>query len=114
MTKTISILVACSLGLLWAIAPAIAQEAEPELQPLAEEVAASFDQTLADIAVLRQDIKEIERRAQETDGLLGQVLAKRRDVLWIEMFQGTIEIAFDKEGISIPFPQRDVHVIEKK
>ena len=25
-----------------------------------------------------------------------------------------VKIAFDKEGISIPFPQRDVHVIEKK
>ena len=26
----------------------------------------------------------------------------------------TVKLRFDKEGISIPFPQRDVHVIEQK
>ena len=93
MTKTISLLAACSLDLILALTPVHAQEGEPELQPLPAEVSASFDKTLADLAVLRQDIKELERRAQGTEGLLGKVLAKRRDVLWIEMFQGTIEIA---------------------
>ena len=93
MTKTISMLAVCSLACLVALTPVRAQEGEPELQPLPAEVSAGFDQTLADLALLQRDIKEIGRRAQDTEGLIGQVLAKRRDVLWIEMFHGTIEIA---------------------
>jgi small conductance mechanosensitive channel len=40
----------------------------------------------------------------------------KTDVYWeaYGALTKAVKIAFDKEGISIPFPQRDVHVIEQK
>lgn len=79
--------------LLWVTAPALAQDSEPELQPLPEEVSAGFDQTLADIAILKDDIDALDERVAQSDGLIAEVLAKRRDKLWTSMFQGTIGLA---------------------
>ncbi len=40
----------------------------------------------------------------------------KTDVYWDTYWDLTkaVKLRFDEEGISIPFPQRDVHVIEQK
>jgi len=86
-------LAACSLGWILALTPAYSQEAEPDLQPLPDEVSARFEQNLAVVEVLKEDIRVLDRRAEGTEGLVAQVLSKRRDKLWTEMFQSTMALA---------------------
>ena len=93
MTKTISMLAVCALASLIALTPVNAQEGEPALQPLTEEVSASFDQLLANIEDFRKDIKELDGRSEGFDGIIAQVLAARRDKLWTSKFQSTMALA---------------------
>lgn len=66
---------------------------QTDLQPLPEEVAAGFDQTLSDIALQDADSQQLQARADASEGLVAQILAIRRDRLWTSMFQNTLALA---------------------
>ena len=72
------------------------QAAEP--QELPAEVAAEFDARLAEVLVARMDAVWVQMFTNSV-GLTRDISAKRDD-------------GFDAEGITIPFPQHDVHVVK--
>ena len=78
-------------------APSNAQEAAPpvNLKPLSQQVAARFDQTLAEIAIQKEDITRIEEQNSDLEGVPVLILGARRDRLWTSMFQKTLALARD-------------------
>jgi small conductance mechanosensitive channel len=82
-----------------AVAPEALAEAAPETLPeaapeaLPEEIAAQFDQQLADIDLQRSDIATLETRAAGREGIMAEILLTRRDRLWTSMFKNTVELA---------------------
>jgi len=97
MKKIIFSLTACVLTVLWWSGPASGQEADgaADLQPLPEQVAAQFDQMFARIEVQKEDIKDLDARSAEHEGLIADVLSTRRDRLWTSMFQNIATLARD-------------------
>jgi small conductance mechanosensitive channel len=74
-----------------ASSPAIAQDAP--LEALPEEVIAEFDQALAEIAENRADVAMLDARTTGSDGIMADVMAARRDLLWTAMVQNTVNLA---------------------
>ena len=74
---------------------AAAQDKVPEadLQPLPQEVSAQLDQMLADIEEQKDDIKHIEKRLDDYEGVPAAILGERRDGLWAAMFHKTLGLA---------------------
>lgn len=66
-----------------------------DLQPLPEQVVARFDQMLAEIEVQKEDIKSLDARSADYEGLIAELLGTRRDILWTSMFQNTATLASD-------------------
>ena len=97
MKKIIFSLTACVLTILWWSGPASAQEADGavDLQPLPEQVAAQFDQKLANIEAQKDDIKDLDARSADHDGFIADLLGTRRDRLWTSMFQNIATLARD-------------------
>ena len=105
------LILAGSLSLaLWAGNSAYAQEqnaqdadaqevAEPEtndqvqLQPLPEKEVVRLDQMQADIVTQKEDLAQLERQISENEGLAAEIFSLRRDRLWTEMFQNTLNLA---------------------
>jgi len=83
--------------MLWASSPAVAQDAvaETDLQPLPEKVLARFDQMFAEIEVQKEDIRTLDTRSADYEGLIAELLGTRRDRIWISMFQNTATLARD-------------------
>ncbi len=79
------------------LSPASAQEADGrlDLQPLPEEIAARFDQALAEIELQKEDIEQIEARIGDLEGLPVKIFAARRDRQWTSMFNKTLDLARD-------------------
>jgi small conductance mechanosensitive channel len=77
--------------------PAGAQETEGPagLEPLPAEVAARFDQALADIELQKNDIERTGERLGDFEGTPADILAARRDREWTTMFQATLDFARD-------------------
>ena len=97
MKKIIFSLTACVLTILWWSGPASAQEADGpvDLQPLPEQVAAQFDQMLAKIEMQKEEIKGLDARLVDHEGLIADLLGTRRDRLWTSMFQNIATLARD-------------------
>jgi len=95
MNKKILFVAACVSVSLVLLNPAFGQETEKpvELRPLSEEVAASFDLALAEIEILKEDIRRIEARFGDLDGLVLEILSARRDRLRTAMYQNTATLA---------------------
>ena len=95
MNKKILFVAACVSVSLVLLNPAFGQEAEKpvELRPLSEEVAARFDLALAEIEILKEDIRRIEARFGDLDGLVLEILSARRDRLRTAMYQNTATLA---------------------
>jgi len=97
MKRIIFSLTACVLTVLWWSGPASAQEADGpvDLQPLPEQVAAQFDQMLAKIEMQKEEIKGLDARLVDHEGLIADLLGTRRDRLWTSMFQNIATLARD-------------------
>ncbi len=97
MTRTIFRLTAYLLVTLCIAAPALSQEeaTRVHLKPLPEKVAARFDQTLAEIAIQKEDIKRIDTQHSDLDGIPAAILGARRDRLSTSMFNKTLALARD-------------------
>jgi small conductance mechanosensitive channel len=74
---------------------AAAQDTAPEadLQSLPQQVSAEFDQILAEIEEEKEDIKRIERRLADFEGVAAEILGTRRDDMWAVTFHKTLELA---------------------
>jgi small conductance mechanosensitive channel len=74
---------------------AAAQDTAPEadLQSLPQQVSAEFDQILAEIEEEKEDIKRIERRLADFEGVSAEILGARRDDMWAVTFHKTLELA---------------------
>jgi hypothetical protein len=91
-----NLLVAGCLSILLSTSgPAAAQDTAPEvdLQPLPQQVSAEFDQTLAEIEEQKEDIKHMERRLADFEGVSAEILGGRRDDMWAAAFNKTLKLA---------------------
>ena len=70
-----------------------AQDDAPALQPLAETVVARFDQMLADIELLKEDVAILDERADEFEDPIRRVLVTRSDKVWTKLFDRTMQFA---------------------
>jgi small conductance mechanosensitive channel len=97
MNRDITRLSAIMFAALFLSGPAIAQESEGRVdpQPLPDQVAARFDQMLADIESQKEDIRDTEVRIGDFEGAPADVLRARRDRVWTLMFGNTLQLARD-------------------
>jgi small conductance mechanosensitive channel len=97
MNRLISSLIAILFAAHFLSGPANAQESEGRVdpQPLPDQVAAGFDQLLADIEDQKEEIRNIEARIGDFEGALADVLTARRDRVWTSMFSNTLRLARD-------------------
>jgi hypothetical protein len=107
--KLALILVALSIAAGTHVEPALAQQEPPAAetpQPLTPELRAELEGLLNEIDQKRQDAARLLARAQT---------AAKTENYWTVYWDITraVKLRFDEEGISIPFPQRDVHLIQK-
>lgn len=65
------------------------------IQSLPEKEVARLGQMQADIVMQKEDLVHLERQISASDGLVAEIFALRRDKLWTEMFQGTLNLAKD-------------------
>ena len=93
--RTNLLVAGCLSFLLSTSGPAAAQDKAPEvdLQPLPEEVAAEFEQNLAEIEEQKEDIEDIERRLADFEGVPAAILGGRRDGMLAATFNKTLELA---------------------
>ncbi len=93
--RTNLLLAGCLSFLLSTSGPAAAQDIAPEvdLQPLPQEVSVEFDQILAEIEEEKEDIKRIEGRLADFEGVSAAILGDRRDNMWAVTFHKTLELA---------------------
>jgi len=66
---------------------------EVQVQPLPENEVARLDQMQADINTQKEDLAQVEGQISESEGLFAQILTLRRDRLWTQMFQSTLNLA---------------------
>jgi small conductance mechanosensitive channel len=71
--------------------PAVAQELP--LEPLPEDIAAAFDETLVEIEEQRADVAVLDARVAQGEGMMAEVMAARRDIHWTAMVKKTVELA---------------------
>jgi len=81
--------------MLWLPGSASAQETNEgsRLQPLPDQIAARFDQALADIEDQKEDIESTEARLGGFEGAPAEILSARRDRVWTSMFSNTLKLA---------------------
>ena len=93
--RTNLLLAGCLSFLLSTSGPAAAQDIAPEvdLQPLPQEVSVEFDQILAEIEEEKEDIKRIEGRLADFEGVSAEIMGGRRDDMWAVTFHKTLELA---------------------
>lgn len=95
MSRIVFSLIACAVTWLCIPGSASAQETDGRVDsgPLPEQVAARFDQAIADIEVDKEDIHRIEERLTDLEGIPADILGARRDRLWTSMFHKTLDLA---------------------
>ena len=71
--------------------PAVAQELP--LEPLPEDIAAAFDETLVEIEEQRAEVAVLDARVAPGEGMMAEVMAARRDIHWTAMVKKTVELA---------------------
>jgi small conductance mechanosensitive channel len=73
------------------------QETSDEVQilPLPEKEVARLDQLLADIAIQKEDLGELEQQIRDSEGVFAELFSLRRDRLWTAMFTNTLNLAKD-------------------
>ena len=75
--------------------PVLAQDKQDELQPLPEQVVASFEQFMAEIDLQKMDIAHLTKRENEFEGVLAEINSARRDRIWISALQNTLRLAVE-------------------
>ena len=97
MIRTLFKVGACLFIALWSLSLANAQDNDSatELQPLNEQVAARFDQRLADIAIQKEDIERLGERAAGLEGIFVQIFTARQDRIRTSLLQSTVNLAKD-------------------
>jgi small conductance mechanosensitive channel len=95
MIRSILNIAGCVLVALCLLGPVNAQVADGQvdLQPLPEQVAAQFDQKLADIAFQKEEVERLGERIEELEGAFVKVLVARQDRIWTSMFRSTVDLA---------------------
>ena len=68
---------------------------EVQIQPLPEKEITRLDQMQADIVTQKEDLAALESQISENDGAIAKIFTLRRDKLWTEMFQSTLNLAKD-------------------
>jgi len=93
--RTNLLVMGCLSFLLSTSSPVAAQDetTEADLQPLPQQVSAEIDQALAEIKEQKEDIKHIERRLDDLEGVPATILGGRRDGMWASTFNKTLELA---------------------
>jgi len=64
-------------------------------QPLPEKEIVRLDQMQENIVIQKEDIVQLEGQIDKAEGLIRDIFVLRRDRLWTEMFQGTLNLAKD-------------------
>jgi small conductance mechanosensitive channel len=64
-------------------------------QPLPEKEIVRLDQMQENIGIQKEDLVQLEGQIDEAEGLARDIFVLRRDRLWTEMFQGTLNLAKD-------------------
>ena len=64
-----------------------------QIQPLPEKEVVRLDQMQADINTQKEDLAQVEGQISESEGLFATILTLRRDRLWTQMFQNTLNLA---------------------
>ena len=64
-----------------------------QIQPLPEKEVARLDQMQADIITQKEDLAQMEGQISEREGIFAAILTLRRDRLWTQMFQSTLNLA---------------------
>jgi len=64
-------------------------------QALSEKEIVRLDQMQESIVIQKEDIAQLEGQINEAEGLIKDIFVLRRDRLWTEMFQGTLNLAKD-------------------
>ncbi len=62
-------------------------------QPLPEKEIVRLDQMQENIVIQKEDIVQLEGQIDKAEGLIRDIFVLRRDRLWTEMFQGTLNLA---------------------
>ena len=70
----------------------VAQETGDAVEPLPEGIAADFDRALAEIKDQREDVATLEQRAARRDGEMAELLTVRRDRIWADTAQRTVDL----------------------
>jgi len=70
----------------------VAQETGDAVEPLPEGIAADFDRALAEIKDQREDVATLEQRAARRDGEMAELLTVRRDRIWLDTAQRTVDL----------------------
>ena len=68
---------------------------EVQIQPLPDKDVVRLDQMLADIVIQKEDLLTLEGQVSDSEGLAVDIFSLRRDRLWTEMFQATLNLAND-------------------
>ena len=66
---------------------------EVQIQPLPEKEVTRLDQMQVDIVTQKEDLAALESQISENDGVVAKIFTLRRDRLWTEMFQSTLNLA---------------------
>ncbi|RLA34099.1 MAG: hypothetical protein DRR11_03790 [Gammaproteobacteria bacterium] len=64
-------------------------------QPLPEKEIVRLDQMQQNIVIQKEDLVQLEGQIDAAEGLIKDIFVLRRDRLWTEMFQGTLNLAKD-------------------
>ena len=68
---------------------------EVPIQPLPDKDVVRLDQLQADIIIQKEDLLTLEGQVSDSDGPVADIFSLRRDRLWTEMFQATLNLAND-------------------
>jgi small conductance mechanosensitive channel len=95
MKRIIFSLIAYVVAMLCLASLAGAQDSDGRVdpQPLTEQISVRFDQALSAIEVDKVEIRRIEERIPELDGVPAMILSARHDRQWTSMFRKTLALA---------------------
>ncbi len=68
---------------------------EVQIKPLPDKDVVRLDQLQADIIIQKEDLLTLEGQVSDSDGPAVDIFSLRRDRLWTEMFQATLNLAND-------------------
>lgn len=98
--RKLAVIVAAMLLWLPAVAQDIgaessAQETSAQPLPLPDEATAELQARIDELAEQNDHIQHLERKAEESDGLMAKVYGQRMDEVWSSMFENALALARD-------------------